>query len=316
MTDSTTYPASDLPPNVQIAFRDDIDLETQPELRRTVERSVATHVAHSAEAVARVRAAEAERAKLMAALNAPLMKLIEEDPAAIKALEELRTRQYINLDSPDVLRGEQPLTATNNAATVPLGAARILAVPPPYDFSWSWFNQGGGPPFDQRLDQNTGWVGLVARSDPDAGGASGFVEAHAGFGLIVGRTDRTVTAKAHSSRSMRFNFRVWAGGLGSNVTSEGGMDFAAFEDGRLLSIASAKMWRRRVSIDEYDEGGAGPFEVHEPREISFTMRPGHEYTFNVGVWVYSDRTPAIGGALAQALIEGEVLNMVILTPPF
>ncbi len=315
MTDPATYPAEDLPSDIQITFSDDLDLETQPELRRAVERSVATHLARSTEEVARVRAAEAERAKLMDAVNAPLMKLIKEDPAARKALEDLRTQQLSDLESMDVLRGEQPLTATNNIVTVPLGDARVLAVPPPYDFSWSWFNQAGGPPRTQHLDKETGLVGLDALSDPDAGGASGFVEAHAGFGLIVGRTDRIVTATARSSRSMQYSFNVWAGGIGSNATSEGGMDFAAFEDGRLLTIASAKLWRRRVSIDESDVGWAGPLAVHEPSKISFTMRPGHEYTFNVGIWVYSDRTPAIGDAGAQALLEGEVLYLSIESPP-
>lgn len=110
MTDySTTNAASDLLPNVQITFRDDL---TQPELRRTVERSVATLAARSAEAVAQVRAAEAERAKLVAALNAPFMKLIKEDPAANKALDDLRTRQLIDLDSTNALRGERPHTET------------------------------------------------------------------------------------------------------------------------------------------------------------------------------------------------------------
>ena len=189
MTDySTTNAASDLLPNVQITFRDDL---TQPELRRTVERSVATLAARSAEAVAQVRAAEAERAKLVAALNAPFMKLIKEDPAANKALDDLRTRQLIDLDSTNALRGERPHTETNDAVTVPLGEVRVLAARPPYDFSWSWFNPQGSPPFSQQLSNPSGHVGLDARSG--AGGASGFVEAHAGFGVIL-RTDSVVTA--------------------------------------------------------------------------------------------------------------------------
>ena len=137
MTDSTTDPASDSPPpNVQINFRDDL---TQPGSRRAVERSVATLLARSAEAVAQARAAQAERAKLEAALNAPFMRLIEEDPEAIEALDTLRTRQLLDLDSTRTCYAGSSHSCSNDVLTVPLREARVLVRVPPYDFSWSWF---------------------------------------------------------------------------------------------------------------------------------------------------------------------------------
>jgi hypothetical protein len=87
---------------------------------------------------------------------------------------------------------------------------------------------------------------------------------------------------------------------------------SACEDGRTLTQANAKMWRIRVSNGEFRRDGAGPFVVQEPSETSFTMRPGHVYTFNVGIWVQSDReVSGVGGARAQALLEGNVLVMSI-----
>jgi hypothetical protein len=152
VTDSTTNPALDqLPPNVQISFRDDLDIEAHPELRRTVERSVTTQLARMQEAVAQVRAAQAERAQLEEALNAPLMKLIEEDPVASKTLEDLRSGQLIDVDSTMELSAEQPRAATNADVDGPLegleaSQAQFRASEfrlPPFDFDWSWFNTGG-----------------------------------------------------------------------------------------------------------------------------------------------------------------------------
>jgi len=298
-------------PNIQITFRDDI---TQPEQRRAVQRSVDTLVARSEQAVARARAAEAEQAKLMAALNAPYMKLIKEDPAASKALDDLRTRQFFDLDSTDVLRREQPLTATNDVVTVPLRearpGARLLAMVPPYDFTWSWFNQQGGRPFDVYLVNQSGQVGFDARSGEAPGGADGFVEVHAGFGVIL-RTERPVTAIGYSERRMRFSFVVEAVGIGANATSEGGMEFTALEDGRLLRSATAKRWRQRVSSGEDAHHREEWFVVTEPNKLEFTMQPGHEYTFNVGIWGFTDRSRGLGGkGQAQSVIQAEVLNLV------
>jgi hypothetical protein len=311
MTGPTPYPAGDaLPPGVQITFRDDL---TRPESRWAAERSVATLVARSAEAVARARAADARRAEVAAALNAPLMKLVEADPAAVEALDALRAGHSAGLDLTDVVRREAP---NAGADVVSLPRPRVLARVPPYDFTWHWFNPLGGPSFNPRLNNETGYLALEGRSGT-AGGGSGFVDAHSGFGLIL-RTDRPVTAVGRSSRRMRFSFGVRAIGVGSNATTEGGMEFTALEDGNLVASASARLWRRRVSaglssgFDEEAHGGAGVFEVSEPSALVFAMQPGREYTFNVGAWVFTDRSPGAGDAAATCLIEGHVLALTIV----
>jgi hypothetical protein len=309
VTDSTTDPAYESPPpNPQVTFGDYI---TDPGQREAVERSVATHVAHSAEQAAQARAAAAERAKLVAAIQAPFMKQIEEDPEATKALDELRTsRQLIDLYSTDVLRQERPLTATEDLIADPLlrDAPVVLRDHrPPFHFGWSWFRQDGSPPFGKHVIHQTGQVGLDARTGAAEGGASTFVEAHAGFGVVL-RTDRSVSARGAHFSKMRFVFNTLAEGIGANATSEGGMDIAAFEDGRLVGILSEKMWRNRVSASlfsphEEGHGVEGPV-IRGPQHLVFPMNPGHEYAYNVGIWVFTDRSTGIGTGGAQSLIEG------------
>lgn len=60
------------------------------------------------------------------------------------------------------------------------------------------------------------------------------------------------------------------------------------------------------SPDESASEGDGPFTVSEPRELKFTMKPGREYTFNVGIWVSTDYSAGVGAAGVQALMEGDV----------
>jgi hypothetical protein len=311
VTTSTTKPGpASPPPNVQITFGDNI---TEPQQREAVERSVATLAARSAEAAAQARAAEAERAKLEAALDAPLMKLIEEDPEARKALDEVLTSGHL-IDSTYELGQEQPLLATDDVITVPVRDARSISIrTPPYDFTWVWAT-AGLLPFNRIVDNTNGHVGIDARSGFIDGGASGLVETHTGVGLVFRPTSAVLVAAkvtARSLKSMRIVSLVEARGVGANATSEGGMEFIALEDGRLVNIASAKLWRHRVSVNERTVDVRPPFVVNEPSVLEFKMHPGHEYIFNVGVWAISDRTPGVGFGAAQSLIEGIVQSMTI-----
>ena len=119
------------------------------------------------------------------------------------------------------------------------------------------------------------------------GGASGFIEAHAGFGLFL-TTDHEVAAVGRSFKTVFYKYIGRAVGIGANATTEGGIEFTALEDGQLIASTSHKLWRSRVSTtfgdwDEEASGQEGPYAEFEPRELAFTMRPGHGYTFNVGI---------------------------------
>lgn len=157
----------------QISFRDEDDI-TQAD-RQNAERSVAALVARAKEAAARDRAAEAGLAKLTGSLDAPFEKLIEQDPHAVEALEELRAYELLRPDTTDALRQDRPPTTYDVS---PLEESGFV---PPYDFDWSFHTDH--PPFGQSLDRSTGTIGLDTRSGAIEGGASGRVMAQAGFGV-------------------------------------------------------------------------------------------------------------------------------------
>src|SRR5687768_8777689 len=259
--------------NLQINFREGLPQRE----RELAERSVATLVSNATEKFAKVRAAEAERAKVTAALNAPIQKLIEQDPEAVKAIDSLRNGYLIDQDSKLAFAVEPPAPLARRPIIQfgPLNFQAIAIRPidvrvPPYDFQWSWHLPDGFPPADQLLDKNTGRVGLSAASGP--GGVSGFINAHAGFGLSL-FADRDVTAIGRSLRIMHYGYSLNAIGVDSSATSEGGLEFTALEDGTLINIVSEKLWRKRVSsTDENTFFEAGPHAVFEPQELAFEMR--------------------------------------------
>ena len=39
------------------------------------------------------------------------------------------------------------------------------------------------------------------------------------------------------------------------------------------------------------------------------MQPGRVYTFNAGIWVYTDRTNGVGSAGAQSRLQGMLTKM-------
>jgi hypothetical protein len=86
-----------------------------------------------------------------------------------------------------------------------------------------------------------------------------------------------------------------------------------FEDGQFLTGASRRLWRSRVSgtvfdPDESASGGQGNHVITGP-ELQFTIRAGHGYTFNAGIWVFSDRSPGVGAAGVQSLLQGTMTKM-------
>jgi hypothetical protein len=300
-------PASGLPPGVQISFRDGLGGED----RAIAERAVATLIARRVQAVDRTRATEARRLELAEALNAPLAKLIADDPAAARALDELNALELDDDGAIDQLRSQPAPRPIGDALSIDLRSARdaVEVRVPPYDFGWSWHHQAGSAPVGSYF-RSDGAVGLDARSGSIAGGAGGFVDAHVGFGLSL-RTDHQVNVTGRSLRRMRHSYTVGCTGVGGSATSEGGMEFTAMENGQFLTAASAKLWRKRVSGLESAAHGEGPYAIYEPSELAFTMRPGRQYTFNVGIWAFADRSPGAGIAWAQSLIEGDVLALTI-----
>ena len=303
MMDSTTEAS---PANLQISFHESI---TDPDLRQLTTQSIDALVARSVASTKRAREKDAELAELTDAINAPIARIIQSDPQAVSALEELRKRSLSEADV-DTFYSD----ASSGATTVPnrgdLGPL-TFAGRPPYDFSWSWHDTNGGRPFDMRMNPSNGYVGLIARSGSVDGGFSGFVNAHAGYGVNL-RTDhpRTVSFGGQIESAHRAH-NLMAHGAGSNATSEGGIECTALENGRLIMSSSFKWWRKRISINETADGREGPIQIDVPKTDprTFTMQPGRNYTFNIGLWVFSDRTPGVGVAAVNSVLEGNVALM-------
>ncbi|MEV7275562.1 hypothetical protein [Streptomyces sp. NPDC093111] len=306
MAHSTTYPAPDIASlNIRIAYRDEHPSE---ELREAAERTVGALVLRHMEATRLRREAEAVIAEAAAAYAAPAVRLVEPDPAAAEVLRKVRLLDG-SMDSFERYAAPEP-----KVPEAPAGARQL----PPYHYTWSWHDTNGYAPYGVLTNLSTGGLGLDARSGSAPGGANGFVNAHAGFGLGIA-TDHDVMARGVSFRRMRYTYTLASLGAGGNATSEGGMEFTAFEDGNLLRATDLnldKLWRSRVSstiLDPYesDSGGEGPYAVDRPLELFFPMRPGHGYTFNVGGWVSSDYHSGAGQAGAQAFMQGDVLALTV-----
>lgn len=298
---------SDSTPEIQLDFAHDVSAEQQ----RVVEHSVESMAAQACDRTARIRAEEAERAEFEATLTQPFMHVIEDNPAAVKTLEDLRTRPLFQ-NVPTLQPVEEPLVSDDFATLMVRAPIDIKVIP--FDFTWNWFNTAGSRPFNRTLDPPNGWVGLDARVGLIAGGASSFVDAHVGFGVVL-TTDRPLKATGRSLRKMRYGYAVHAVGVGSNATSEGGVEFTVFDNETLVGFTPRKLWRGRVSAglghpDEFATADSEGFDKGPPgMELSWTMLPGHQYTFNVGAWVFADRSSGAGGAAAQSIIDGQILLM-------
>jgi hypothetical protein len=46
-----------------------------------------------------------------------------------------------------------------------------------------------------------------------------------------------------------------------------------------------------------------------PEELSWTMHPGRQYTFNVGILAFTDWSTGVGAAAVQSVIEGVVTKI-------
>lgn len=309
---SMTYPPSDpagseLPPGVEISFREGLTAEQ----KETAQRSVAALVTRAEQA----SAARLARARHVAALSASLANLVKADPEAAQALEALRDPPTDDGEPAE----DPPAAAMRSAsgASLAIEKASILDSvdirSPPYDFAWRWHHQAGSAPIGSFTNAD-GYVGLDARSGSIASGASTFVDAHAGYGLALS-TPHQVTVTGHSLRKTWHSYVVGCTGVGGDATSEGGMEFTAMENGQFLTAASHKLWRRRVSGLESDRFRSdGFYPLYDPSELAFTMFPNRQYTFNVGIWAFSDRSPGAGVAWAQSLIEADVWLMTIQRP--
>lgn len=267
-----------LPPNVHISFRENV---TQPELRQAAERSIATLIENFEKKVEQTLATKTAKVKVQTSVHAQ--------------------GAQSNLQSLDL--------------NIPTAHIRTLAIVPPFDFTWSWFLPDGSPPTFQNLNNETGEVGLIARSGAVSGeggmGAPGFIAAHAGFGIILS-TDREVTATGYASRRFVPKWHLSSIESTDSAMVEAGTELTVLKDGQLVNSASGKLFSESV----HGNGGgrfesSGYVDVTNPPSLSFAMSPGHQYTFNVGIWVFSNKSGS-QHTFAESWLSGAVLSMSVV----
>jgi len=286
--------------------RIDYGEELTPEQRVVVERSVHAHIAHVTDADAPLRAARAALAESRAAINAPLVKLVEADPAAAKARAEAREQRrelvrLLDVEPPAIPRTRDMqldiATVADNGV-----ADQIIALP--YHFIWDWHRGGSG---SATANRDTGEVMAGTMVDDVA-----FSDVHAGVGVfLTTATNRPVVAR--SLRSSWESYTVSAGSFGGVALAEGGMEMTFLEDGQLKALRQDKRFRKRVSEGETDQWDSGGYGLGDGSvEVAGLMLPGRGYTLNVGAWVYCEQEGGFGfggDSFAVAKVQAKVIFM-------
>jgi hypothetical protein len=303
------------------------------EQRTYVERSIKGMVKHSATIRDRARAQRARREKLSDAINSPLMKLIENDEAAMTAFKNLireEPRYDIDVNSllnPDSsatrvedyvhLRPSSVVTSTDRSTPVRSTNARDTGVTdfPPYHFDWKWHRIEGSPPTLSDTDRPSGTVIIRAAAGPLAQGSGPkFVEAHAGFGLFYRPSTDGILIGEADRRFVKVGYEMGAFGIGSWAVTEGGSECTILEEGQFKVGDSRQLWHERVSVNEHRKYESNLFGDGLMR-IQLPVRAGVGYTFNMGAWLHVDNASGVGQSGVIATVKMELPVMTLIGPP-
>jgi len=277
----------------------------QPAARRAVEqftRSVEALARQRTQARARERA---EAARSQRALLRPFAKAIESDSVAAAALAGLRTRRLGSLDK---LSARASFRASPPAASVlSLTLHEHLAViGPPYDFEWQWGNA------QQTLaNASTGAIGVLGESGHFANGSADAVHAASGIGLIL-TTDKPALVSVRPFIQYSWAYAVGASGAFSSGSAAGGIDAAAFLNGKLIDgvhrsqvFSDSRGWAGTDS-----DSGDGIAWVPD-LTVGFSMAPGEVYAVPFGAWVDCDHTSGIGFGAGGGKVQAQVKWVVV-----
>src|SRR5262249_32529854 len=159
-----------------------------------------------------------------------------------------------------------------------------------------------GDPAAQGFSDHDGYIGMDARSGSVPGGASGFVSYHTGVGIDVGASSTESTMYAWSLiEQARYHCGARSIGLGGNATVEVGVELTVVDDTGVAVVSRPWTWDRiRVSGTETTLRQQGPLHMGIPPDlpelVTWTTQPGRDYTVNVGMWAFTDRSTGAGVA--------------------
>jgi hypothetical protein len=245
------------------------------------------------------------RNQLRTAMADPLRKLIEEDADASEALAAASRRR--EQDRSDQLT-QTPEWPTVKIVERPSEAADAggfeQPFDPPFPFHWEWHDPHLAAPVRSSADRHTGRIELDTFANDDRGWAT----AHAGFGVVLPRSDQVRSAVGRSHRREAHRYYVESDWPSGEALAEGGTEMTFFENGRLLEPPPAqdKRFRSRVSLGDDDADGWTGWAIAGPLEADFVMRAGRDYIINVGAWV----SCSADGGFASAQIHTNVTRII------
>ena len=271
----------------------------QPRARRAI-KQVELAMSSRAAKYAEARNAENRRTELsLSALIHPLEKVIASDSRGGAALGKLRKQRF---DAVAPLIRRAPSKSRVSSSTLSLALSEhITFATPPYDFEWSWGNAQQSLP-----NKGTGRIAVFGASGAVSGGSDDEVAAAAGIGVVL-TTDRSVSVSVRPYIEISWAYAVGASGVGSNGSARGGVDAAAFLNGKIVSgvrrtteFSDSRGWSGTSS-----DSGNGVAWVPD-LELSFVMNSGVAYIVNFGAWVECDHTSGIGVGAGTGKLDGLV----------
>jgi hypothetical protein len=282
--------------------------QKQPRARRAIKQVTATlDEAANQQAESRLADRRDSEAALQDMLR-PFVEVIQSDPSASSGLARLRKAKLASLAP--LGRSESPGGGLATAAlTLPLSERYSFAIPP-YDFEWKWGNS-----IQAFASKGDGRIGVIGGSGRVRGGTDDAVAAASGIGLIlISNTATHVAVRPYIDVS--WEYVVAAAGLWANGFAQGGIDAAAFLDGKFIAGVrrTTEFSASRGTGTHSDSGGS---VVWIPDiELNFAMAPGKPYIVNYGAWVECDHTSGIGQAAGTGKVEGRVRYVVVERTPF
>ncbi|MFF0495743.1 hypothetical protein ACFYU5_05010 [Nocardia aobensis] len=261
---------------VEIGFDERVTSDQRP----FVERSIAALIEQRSERFTRQRSENRKRAEVLRRIHAPLLRIVEQDPEASRALGELRAETWSeNNDGYEL--APKSISTPSRPQSVELRGFELIGLP--YHYDWHWRDGDGPLGPHMTADHTTG----KATVDSKVVGSGTWTAGHAGIGVVLTTHDE-VAAAARSARKVHTWGAASSAPWGGSATSEGGTEMTVFEDSHLVASGVEKRWRVRTSNGESRYDAPEGDVIADPIEVTWVMRPGSVYTLNVGAWTYCE----------------------------
>ncbi len=254
------------------------------EERAYAEQSVVAMRDHAVEPTIKQRAEEDRRNALLQKINAPVQRLIDADAEASAAFAELQKMSRYGPEDA-AYTGDAGSSSSSGQPMPEQVADRAYFARPPFEYSWASHFQNGSPPYRVEFGPpNSGFGQLEGRTGDFPGARGDFLVISAGYGMGFRSDVRQIRTGHTEFGRLSHYFNLAASGINAWSLAEGGVDWCAFENGRMIASGGRQLWRVRLSVGESRNGPGESPDFRSPG-LSFEVHPGRHYNFNLGLWV-------------------------------